>query len=352
MTEIRVEASRSYSVLIEKGLLDQVGERLRALSRATCAVIVSGSRVFPLYGERLRLSLEKAGFQVLCFTHPSGEEHKNLQTYGELLRFLSENRVTRSDVLLALGGGVTGDLCGFAAATYLRGVDYVQVPTSLLAMVDSSVGGKTAVDLPTGKNQVGCFYQPLAVFCDPDTLSSLPGEQLRCGLAEVVKYGLLKDERFFDTLFSADLADRMDWVIRRCVEMKRDLVREDEFDRGSRQLLNLGHSVGHAVEACSGFSILHGQAVAIGMAAITRAAVQKGLCDGETLDRLLALLGCLGLPTELPYPAERLLEEMTRDKKRSGDRMNLIVPERIGVCRILPVKVDELRDWLTAGGAK
>ena len=272
MTTVHVSASREYDVLIGRGLLERLGETVRACTKAQTAVVVAGDIVFPLYGSRAIASLEAAGLRTLSYVIPHGEQHKTLETYGKLLKFLSENRLTRTDVLIALGGGVTGDLTGFAAATYQRGMSYVQVPTTLLAAVDSSVGGKTAVDLPTGKNQVGAFWQPAAVLCDPKLMETLPEAEFRCGTAEVVKYGMLGNAAFFESLEQYGVRDRLEDVIRTCVEMKRDIVHEDEFDRGQRQVLNLGHSFGHAVEACSRFTILHGQAVAIGMALITRAA--------------------------------------------------------------------------------
>ena len=352
MRTVVVRASRTYDVLIEAGILDRSGKLLRQVSRSDTAVIVSGEKVYPLYGQRLKDSLEKAGFRVVSFLHPSGEEHKTLETYAELLSFMAREHVTRSDLMIALGGGVTGDLCGFAAATYLRGIDFAQIPTTLLAMVDSSVGGKTAVDLPEGKNLVGAFYQPIRVLCDPETLETLPEEQFICGCAEVIKYGVLGNEAFFDSLVERPVRSQLETVIQTCVEMKRDIVLEDEFDRGRRQLLNLGHSIGHAVEACSSFSILHGQAVAIGMAMITRASYAKGICEEDTLRRLLSVLQQYGLPCRTDLPASTLLQSMAGDKKRSGDRMNLIVPEAIGRCRIERVPISSLQQWLLSGGAK
>ena len=266
MIRIPVSASRDYMVLIERGLLDHAGEEIRAVTKAEAAVLVAGKNVFPLYGERVMRSLEAAGLRVIPYVIEAGEGAKSLENYGKLLRFLLENRLSRSDVLVALGGGVTGDLTGFAAATYQRGIDFVQIPTTLLAMVDSSVGGKTAVNLETGKNQVGAFYQPAVVLCDPDVLKTLPEEEYRCGSAEVLKYGVLGNAAFFEELCRRPIREQEEHVIETCVCMKRDIVHEDEYDRGQRQLLNLGHSFGHAVEACSDFSILHGQAVAIGMA--------------------------------------------------------------------------------------
>ena len=349
---VEIKASRRYPVWIEKGQLDQAGEFIRERTGAKRACLVTGEHVVKLYGDRLQRSLERAGFQVLRFVHQSGEQHKNLETYGELMGLLARSGMTRSDLLVSLGGGVTGDLTGFAAATFQRGVDFVQIPTSLLAMVDSSVGGKTAVNLPEGKNLVGSFWQPLMVLCDPALLETLPMEELRCGSAEELKCAVLRDEGLFDALSKDAALAASEDVIRRCVEIKRDLVEEDEFDRGSRRLLNLGHSFGHAVEACSGYEILHGQAVAIGMAMIARAAAEKGICSPETAEKIRVGLRALSLPTETEIPGKALLEALLRDKKRSGDTMNLIVPETIGRCRVEKVPVEELGDWLRLGGAK
>ena len=350
MREVRIHASRAYRVQIEAGLLNRVGQLLRLLSPAQKACIVSGERVDALYGDRLEQSLQAAGFAVLRWRHPSGEQYKNLNTYGRLLNFLAECGMGRGDVLASLGGGVTGDLTGFAAATYQRGMDYVQVPTSLLAMVDSSVGGKTAVDLPAGKNLCGCFWQPLAVFCDPALLATLPEEELRGGSAEVIKYAVLRDEALFETLLRDPSAAAREDVIERCVSIKRDLVEEDEFDRGSRRLLNLGHSFGHAVELCSHYSVSHGYAVAIGLAGITRAACEMGACSRETAERIEEILRAFSLPTGTEIPREALLEALLRDKKRQGGDLPLILPEAIGHCRVERVPLSELSDWLRLGG--
>ena len=349
---VPVHASRDYEVLIGRRQLSRAGQFIREVTQAQKAVIVAGEHVFPLYGDSIRKSLEETGLKVLCYVHRSGEAHKNLETYGSILRFLSENHVSRSDVLIALGGGVTGDMTGFVAATYQRGIDFVQIPTTLLAMVDSSVGGKTAIDLPAGKNQVGCFYQPKLVLCDADLLSTLPEEEYRCGCAEVIKYGVLGNKAFFEELQSTPASQQLEHVIQTCVEMKRDLVAQDEFDRGLRQLLNLGHSFGHAVEACSGYTVLHGEAVAIGMAMITRAAVKMGICPAETLTAVLDILQRYGLPVETDYTLEQLANAMLLDKKRSGDVMHLVVPEAIGRCRIETVPMSSLPQWLSLGGAK
>lgn len=352
MKTVSIHASRQYEVRIEAGLLDRAGALLRSVSCAETACVVSGEHVNALYGDRLERSLCEAGFRVLRFAHPSGEQNKNLETYGKLLDFLARKGLSRSDLLISLGGGVTGDLTGFAAATYQRGMDYVQIPTSLLAMVDSSVGGKTAVDLPAGKNLAGSFWQPLAVLCDPALLESLPEEELRCGAAEVVKYAILRDEALFETLEREGLAAAGDEsTIFRCVSIKRDLVEEDEFDRGSRRLLNLGHSFGHAAELCSAYALRHGQAVAIGTVMAARAAAQKEICPPETAERICALLRALGLPTECAWPADALLQAMLRDKKRRGSSLPLILPETLGRCRVEEAPLSALGDWLRLGGA-
>lgn len=351
MTQIRVKASRDYTVSIAPGLLDQAGALLRPLTGAQRAALVCGDRVWPLYGERAVRALEAAGFAVAVKCIPHGEEHKTLASYGEILNFLSENGLDRSDLVVALGGGVTGDLAGFAAATYRRGVGFVQLPTTLLAAVDSSVGGKTAIDLPGGKNQAGCFYQPLAVLCDTELLATLPAEEVRCGCAEVIKYGVLFDRGFFDSLRETPVEKQYERVIAACVAFKRDVVEGDEFDRGERMLLNLGHSFGHAVESCSGFAVRHGEAVAIGMAMIARAAAARGLLAEKDCGEILSLLEDYGLPTRTEIPAPALLEALKQDKKRGGDSLRLIVPRRIGRCEIRSVSMDEAADWLRDGGA-
>lgn len=352
MKTIHVKASHEYDVLVENGLLDQIGSLAADCVGIHTACIVSDDSVFPLYGERVTKSLLHAGFRVERCVIPHGEQHKNLATYETVLTALYQQHLTRSDVVIALGGGVVGDLTGFVAATYLRGIRFIQVPTTLLAMVDSSVGGKTAVDLGTGKNQVGAFYQPSMVLCDPELLQTLPEGEFLCGCAEVIKYGMLGNAAFFEELKQTPIREQLENVITTCVAMKRDIVENDEFDTGMRQKLNLGHSIGHAVEACSDFSILHGQGVAIGMVIITRAAVAKGYCSQETLDELLTILNQYGLPTETEYALDDLAAAVQSDKKMSGSKMKLIVPESVGSCRIEPIPGVEVRDWMQAGGVK
>ncbi len=352
MTSISVGASRSYEVLISRGLLSRAGEMIAALKKPCRVAVVSDSNVHPLYDAVVAESLRKAGFDAFSLVFPAGERSKNLGTFGKLLESFAEHHLSRSDLVVALGGGVTGDLAGFAAAAYLRGIDYVQIPTTLLAMVDSSVGGKTAVDLEAGKNLAGAFYQPILVLCDPNTLQTLPESDFCDGCAEVIKYGLLGNADFFTDLEKKPIREQLEHVLEVCVSMKRDLVQEDERDTGVRRLLNLGHSFGHGVEKLSDYRISHGQAVAVGMAIITRAAVAKGVAEASTLDRLLALLEKTGLPTETTFAAKDLAEAAKGDKKISGGKLHLIVPEAVGRCRVVPTDPEELNDWLHAGGVE
>ncbi len=350
MKTIRVNASRAYDVHVGSGLLESIGMLVKNASAASACVLVSDTHVYPLYGEAVRAQLTDAGFTVYePFVFPAGEQNKCGSTYLSLLNHLATCSLTRTDCILALGGGVVGDLAGFAAATYLRGIDYVQIPTTLLAAVDSSVGGKTAIDLEAGKNLAGAFYQPKLVVCDTDTLRTLPSSVFRDGCAEVIKYGILYDEALFAHLAGHGLDFDREAVIARCVELKRDVVALDEFDRGERMKLNLGHTVGHGVEACSGYAISHGRAVAIGMAVMTRAAEKAGICSADTKQAVLQVLDTFGLETTTVYSVRQLYQCALSDKKRSAGTVNLIIPERIGFCRIAPTPVEQVKSLVEAG---
>ena len=285
----------------------------------------------------------------MSYVFEAGEGSKTPKTYFDILNFLAENRLSRTDIIVALGGGVVGDIAGFAAATYLRGICYIQIPTSLLAMVDSSVGGKTAIDLPVGKNLVGAFKQPSLVICDTSVLTTLPRSQFLDGCAEVIKYGILYSEELFSHLRSAVLGFNRESVIARCVELKRDVVLEDEFDTGSRMKLNLGHTIGHSVEQCSHYAIPHGKAVAIGMAIVSRAAAKRNICAISTATEICELLEQFGLPVGSSFAAQELHAVSLSDKKRTGNIVNLIVPEKIGHCSIRPTHIDELKSFIEAG---
>ena len=343
MKTIEISASRSYTVTIGSGLLQRIGQTVAALTKAERVCIVSDSNVWPLYGEYVTESLCLCGFTVSNFVFPAGENSKNFSVYGQLLNFLAKNGISRGDCIVALGGGVVGDLAGFSAATYLRGIAYIQVPATLLAMVDSSVGGKTAIDLPAGKNLCGAFYQPMAVLCDTDVLSSLDGGSFRDGCAEVIKYAVLFDPSLFALLEEAGLQFDREDVIARCVQWKRDVVALDEFDNGDRMALNLGHTIGHAIESCSGYTISHGKAVAIGMAIISRAAK---CCDAE---RICALLAQFGLPVTTDYAVDTICHAALQDKKRCAGSIKLIVPEAIGRYTIVPTPMEQLQSFMQEG---
>lgn len=349
MNTITVTASKCYNVVIGHDLISRIGVYASQSQKPTKAAIISDSNVWPLYGKTVTESLNKAGIETCQFTFSAGEASKNGNTYLSILNFLAENQLTRSDLLIALGGGVVGDITGFAAATYLRGISYMQVPTTLLAMVDSSVGGKTAIDLPAGKNLVGAFYQPTLVLCDIDTLDTLPENIFRDGCAEVIKYGILYDESLFSHVFANGLAFDREAVISRCVELKRNVVAQDEFDTGARQKLNLGHTIGHGIEAQSNFTISHGQAVAIGMAIVAKAGFSMGICQMQTYEKILAALDKLGLPTSTVFTADALYNCALSDKKRTGGNVNLIIPQGIGDCIIQSTPVTNLKPFIEAG---
>lgn len=348
MKTITVNTAKEYPVYIGAGILPELGAYTKHITGGTAAII-SDSNVWPLYGTVVAESLRNVGISVISYVFKAGEASKNIDTYFSILNFLASNKLTRSDVLIALGGGVVGDITGFAAATFLRGISYVQVPTSLLAMVDSSVGGKTAVDLPAGKNLVGAFYQPSFVLCDIDVLSTLPEEIFRDGCAEVIKYGILYDAKLFDHLSSNGLDFDRASVIARCIELKRNVVTKDEFDTGERQKLNLGHTIGHSIEKQSNFTVSHGQAVAIGTAIISRAAAALNLCSEETCGKICNILTRFLLPTDTHQSANTIFASALSDKKRSGNSVNLIIPIEIGNCVLRPIPVSELESIIEAG---
>lgn len=348
---------RSYPVEIERGILDRTGERVaQTLGKCACA-IVTDDNVAPLYLRRVEESLDRAGIRHASVTLPHGEQTKCLARLSELYTFLCDSGVTRTDAVIALGGGVIGDLAGLAAATFLRGVRLVQIPTTLLAQVDSSVGGKVAVDLPQGKNLVGAFHQPSLVLADPDTLSTLTDAFWRDGMGEVLKYGCIGDTALLSLLEQAapggraPLEGRAEEIIRRCVEAKARVVARDERDTGLRMTLNFGHTLGHAVEAAQHFSGLsHGQAVAVGMAAITRLSERAGLTQPGTLARLVALEDALSLPSRLPeIPEEQLLAPLSLDKKNLDGGLTVVLLREMGECFLKRTDASFFRGMIREG---
>lgn len=342
MRSVTVKTSATYEVLIGSGLLQKAGEAVKKVISPCKAAIVTDSTVVHLYEETVRKSLTEAGFSVCTFVFPAGEASKNIHTLSHLLEFLAKEEMTRTDMIVALGGGVTGDLAGFGAAVYLRGIPFVQIPTTFLAAIDSSVGGKTAVDLEAGKNLAGAFYQPKLVLCDTDVLQTLPEVVFADGIAEALKYGVLGDDALFEKIARGDFRQELEEIIETCVSMKRDVVEEDEFDTGKRQLLNLGHTFGHAIEQKSHFQMTHGHAVAIGMHLIAKAAEAKGIAEKGTAAAIAKALEQNQLPKETEFSPAEVAEGTLRDKKRRGGTISFVFPKKIGACEIVKIPVEEV----------
>ena len=327
---------RSYDILIGSGLLHQAGQHLRpVLPRAKKLFVVTDSNVAPIYLSALIPGLERAGFETACREIPAGEASKSAAMLSALWEDMMDFGLTRTDAVVALGGGVVGDLAGFAAATILRGVDFVQIPTTLLAQVDSSVGGKVAVDLQHGKNLAGAFWQPKAVLMDPDTLDTLDDLTFADGMAEVIKYGCIQDAAFFDFLAArpsrpALMAD-MEHILYTCCDIKRRVVLADERDTGARMILNFGHTIGHAFELAGHYETwTHGQGVAAGMCVAARLGVELGITPPRIPGQIQSALAAVGLPTAIPCPWDTLVEAVGLDKKRTGDDIRLIVLKEMG----------------------
>ena len=342
MRSVTVKTSATYEVLIGSGLLQKAGEAVKKVISPCKAAIVTDSTVVHLYEETVRKSLTEAGFSVCTFVFPTGEASKNIHTLSHLLEFLAKEEMSRTDLIVALGGGLPGDLAGFGAAVYLRGISFVQIPTTFLAAIDSSVGGKTAVDLEAGKNLAGAFYQPKLVLCDTDVLQTLPEVVFADGIAEALKYGVLGDAALFEKIAGGDFRQDLEEIIETCVSMKRDVVEEDEFDTGKRQLLNLGHTFGHAIEQKSHFQMTHGHAVAIGMHLIAKAAEAKGIAEKGTAAAIAKALEQNQLPKETTFSPAEVAEGTLRDKKRRGGTISFVFPKKIGACEIVKIPVEEV----------
>lgn len=348
MRTVEINTKEPYKVHIGKGLLASSGKLISEVISPCKAAVIVDSTVDKLYSKEVIASLSENGFSCIKYVYEAGEESKNLTVYSKTLEFLADNTLTRSDIIVALGGGVCGDMAGFAAATYLRGIKFIQIPTTLLAAVDSSVGGKTAVNLDSGKNLVGAFHQPSLVICDTETLNTLPDEVLKDGIAETVKYGIITDEELFKKM-EKNFLPEIEEIIERCVSIKNEIVKDDVFDHGRRQLLNLGHTFGHSIEKLSNFNISHGHAVAIGMMIVSEASEKLGLSEKGTTDRIKkALLKC-GLPVSTDYSAKEIVEISLKDKKRKGDTITIVIPEKTGKSVLRKLKTDELYDFVEKG---
>jgi len=358
MKTIKVTASKSYDVLVGTDILDEAGFMIRKTVDGQSAAIITDDTVADLYGKRLINSLEKNGYRTFQYVFPHGEASKNPETFLSIIDFLASEKLSRTDIVIALGGGVTGDIAGFAAASYLRGIRFIQIPTTVLSAVDSSVGGKTAVNLTAGKNLLGAFYQPDLVLCDISLLSTLSDEVFRDGCAEIIKYGMISDRVFYESIKEPVkkhaagthiTPPHLEDVICRCVEIKRDIVTEDEFESGVRKLLNFGHTLGHAIELLSGYRISHGHAIAAGMVIETRAAVRMGICKADCLQSITDILSRYGLPVSTEYNAQELTRVCISDKKIDGSKITMVFPEKTGKCILKEIPVCDIESVIQSG---
>ncbi|MCR5481341.1 MAG: 3-dehydroquinate synthase [Clostridia bacterium] len=347
MPVLKVNVSSPYDVIIEKGALTTLGEKVSTVLKPCKICLVTDSVVDKHYGSVAEAALKIAGFTVKKFVFLAGEASKNITTFGALLEFLATNRFSHNDAVLALGGGVCGDLAGFAAASYMRGISCIQVPTTFLAAIDSSVGGKTAINLEVGKNLAGAFWQPALVVHDPLTLGTLSPQNYRCGMAEVIKYGAIADANLLMKLADGSLSDPE--IIENCVSIKASIVEEDERDTSKRRLLNFGHTFGHAIESCSHYSIPHGLAVASGMMIASNAAFGMGLTNFNLVPVLEKLYEKYEIEFNCPFEASELASAALNDKKRSGHSIQLVIPEKPGLCKIIPFPTGELEKFVYLG---
>jgi len=348
METVTVHTSKPYDVLIGEGLLQSAVSYLSPIVKGGAVTIVSDDRVYPLYGETLKGLLTAHGNTVHSFIFPNGEHSKTADTYVALLNFLAEHTMARTDTVIALGGGVTGDLAGFAAATYMRGIPFVQMPTTLLAMVDSSVGGKTGIDLKAGKNLAGVFYQPRLVLCDIRLMDTLEKSVFADGMAEVIKHAILAGGELKNLLVQP-VRPNLEQIVKLNVSIKAGVVEADEREAGNRKLLNLGHTVGHAVETLSGYRVAHGQAIAVGICVMARVCAKKGVCSQATADEIIALFRLHGLPTETGFTARDIADTAKMDKKRQSDRITLVWIEDFGRCVLKDVDMDEYEPLIRLG---
>ena len=345
MTNLCVDVSdKSLSeIYIENGLLSKVGELTKTVLKGKKIALISDTNVYPLYGENIKTQLENEGYKVFTYIFKAGEASKNTSELIKIVEFMAENELTREDGAVALGGGVCGDMVGFAASVFLRGIKFVQIPTSLLAQVDSSVGGKTAVDLPQGKNLCGAFHQPSLVIIDPDVLKTLSPHFFSDGMGEVIKYGCIKSASLFEKLESGNVKDKLTEIITECVSIKRQVVENDEKEHGERALLNFGHTCGHAIEKLWNFeTVSHGEAVAIGMVMITRAGENLGITEKGTTDRLIKVLEKNDLKISDTHTDKEIISAMNGDKKRTGTGIKFVMINKIGSSFINPIKYEDI----------
>ncbi len=347
MKTLRVNAqSASYDILIEKGILDDCARYIAPVLSSKKVMIVTDSNVAPLYLDKVVNVLKNAGFEVAQHIFTAGEQSKTLSTVSEIYSSLSENDFTRKDALIALGGGVCGDITGFAAATFMRGIGFVQIPTTLLSQVDSSVGGKTGVDTSFGKNLVGAFYQPKLVLIDPCTLNTLSDHYFADGMGEVIKYGCIRNAQLFDMLGAVDIKENIEDIILECLKIKRDVVNEDECESGVRMILNFGHTAGHSIEKLSDFSLSHGECVAKGMVLITKASEKLKLTKKGEAEKIATLCKKCGLDASVDFSIDDIAQNAKNDKKGSGKNLNIVLIKEIGDCFIYTIDKNDFAQFL------
>lgn len=350
MKTIHVGVSKPYDVLIGRGLFPKIPELIAPVCASARVAVVTDDVVAGLYLDELKKRLEAAGFEVFTYAFANGEQSKNIGTLAEILEFLAANHLRRNDALIALGGGVVGDIAGLAASIYMRGIPVIQIPTTLLSAVDSSVGGKTAIDLKNGKNLAGSFWQPSMVICDADVIEKLPEAVFSEGMAEVIKCSVIRELPIIDWIEEGTLKARLDDVICACVSLKRDVVEQDEFDtKGIRNLLNAGHTVAHAIEKLSGYTVSHGHAVGTGLAVEAEIARKLGMCGGDTPRRIRHAAECYGLMTELPWSGAEMADAMKSDKKNRDARIVFELPHALGKCEEIKLERDDAVGMLEKG---
>ena len=346
MQRIKIKASTNYEVVIGRDLLKKVGAEILKVVPLCKVLIVSDDRVAPKYMSTVVDSMSAVGYDVYTYVLKHGEKSKNGDNYFKILNHLVELGFTRRDALIALGGGVIGDLTGFVASTYMRGIKYVQVPTTLLAGIDSSVGGKTAIDLKSGKNLVGTFYQPAKVIFDVKTLDTLPEKEYLNGLGEAVKYAIMDGGEIYDLVKDGLSNDELERFCALCIKSKKEVVEKDEKEGGYRQILNLGHTIAHAIEKMSGYTIPHGRCVAMGIKAIADVSLKNGWLDVENSVLIEKMLRNNGLMTPPPYKVEDMIDVIKSDKKMKGDTITIVVINKIGKCDFVDIKIDRLKKYL------
>lgn len=344
---VSVKKPKPYDITIENGQLRRSGEIIKSVVKGKNCLVVTDTNVAPLYLDTVVNSLHEAGIKVSTHVFPAGEENKNLNTVTGIIGAMCDADLTRSDFAVALGGGVTGDLVGFAAAIYQRGIDYIGIPTTLLSQIDSSVGGKTGCDLEFGKNLVGAFHAPKAVIIDPECLTTLPERIFNDGLGEAVKYGVIKSASLFLRLSQEDARSFVNELIVECVSIKRDVTENDFFESGERMLLNFGHTIGHAIEKYYNFKdITHGEAVGIGMVIMAVAAEKNGECEQGTAKKITEALHRCNLPATTGIDLKKLAKLALNDKKRRGEFIKIVLPKSVGNCFVKTLKADSLADYL------